>query len=272
MKTNGLSLLGLATLVSALTASPALAADVYFGEDLTAGSAAALTNSVQARSSFVSALAGYGTESFETFAGGQVLPVGAGLTFTGSSTTAVISGGLIRNVPFNARFAADGTNYYETDGNRRITFSAPVAAFGLFVIDANENNNNPATVTVNGQLLTQAQINERPFDSVDGIFRIVTERAPGQFEVLFDAGSFPAGDSSGMFVGLIDSANPFSNIILINGTSGLDGPFLDGFAYDGIMVGTVQMAAIPEPETYALMLGGLGLLGLAVRRRNAVQV
>jgi hypothetical protein len=269
MKATRLSLFGLVTLAAALNTSPAFAADVYFAEDLGAGSAAALTNSLQARAAFVAALTGYGTETFEGFAGGQVLPAGTGLTFTGSATTATISGGLIRNAPFNARYAADGTNYFDTDSNRRITFSAPVAAFGLFVIDANEQNNNPATVTVNGQLLTQAQVEARPFDSVDGIFRIITERAPGQFEVLFDGGTFPAGDSSGLFVGLIDAAHPFSNIILINGTSGLDGGFLDGFAYDGMMVGTVQVAAIPEPQTYALMLAGLGLVGLSVRRRNA---
>jgi hypothetical protein len=29
------------------------------------------------------------------------------------------------------------------------------------------------------------------------------------------------------------------------------------------------VAAIPEPETYALLLAGLGLLGFAARRRRA---
>ena len=28
-------------------------------------------------------------------------------------------------------------------------------------------------------------------------------------------------------------------------------------------------AAVPEPETYAMMLAGLGLLGVAARRRKA---
>jgi hypothetical protein len=30
----------------------------------------------------------------------------------------------------------------------------------------------------------------------------------------------------------------------------------------------VQAAPVPEPETYALMLAGLGLLGMAQRRRK----
>ena len=28
------------------------------------------------------------------------------------------------------------------------------------------------------------------------------------------------------------------------------------------------MAAVPEPETYAMMLAGLGMIGFAARRRN----
>jgi hypothetical protein len=36
--------------------------------------------------------------------------------------------------------------------------------------------------------------------------------------------------------------------------------------------GAVMMAApVPEPETYGMMLGGLGLLGFLARRRKAKQ-
>lgn len=44
------------------------------------------------------------------------------------------------------------------------------------------------------------------------------------------------------------------------------GPF-QGFTSDWVLTGTAT-AAVPEPETYALMLAGLGLVGGTVRRRR----
>ena len=39
--------------------------------------------------------------------------------------------------------------------------------------------------------------------------------------------------------------------------------------YDNFSLQSPAIAAVPEPETYALMLAGLGLVGFAVRRRSA---
>jgi len=36
----------------------------------------------------------------------------------------------------------------------------------------------------------------------------------------------------------------------------------------GIANGVAAVAAVPEPETYAMMLAGLGLLGYMARRRK----
>lgn len=45
-----------------------------------------------------------------------------------------------------------------------------------------------------------------------------------------------------------------------------DGPF-QGLTSDWVLTGTA-VAVVPEPETYALMLAGLGLVGCAVRQRR----
>ena len=41
----------------------------------------------------------------------------------------------------------------------------------------------------------------------------------------------------------------------------------DGFAIDNLSYSTI--AAVPEPETYAMLIAGLGLLGIARRRKQA---
>jgi glycerophosphoryl diester phosphodiesterase len=44
---------------------------------------------------------------------------------------------------------------------------------------------------------------------------------------------------------------------------------VDGVFTDFPDTGVAALAAIPEPGTYTLILAGLGLLGVATRRRKA---
>lgn len=42
--------------------------------------------------------------------------------------------------------------------------------------------------------------------------------------------------------------------------------------YGGTYSGSLNVAAIPEPETDALLMAGLGLIGFVARRKNAKSV
>lgn len=46
----------------------------------------------------------------------------------------------------------------------------------------------------------------------------------------------------------------------------------DGFALQTMGFSALEVAPVPEPETYAMMLAGLGLLGIAARRRKRAAV
>jgi len=45
-------------------------------------------------------------------------------------------------------------------------------------------------------------------------------------------------------------------------------PFVYPTSYDVQTTGTLMIAAVPEPEIYAMMLAGLGLMGFVARRRQ----
>ena len=51
---------------------------------------------------------------------------------------------------------------------------------------------------------------------------------------------------------------------------GFTDSFTGNMDYEHFVVGTnsTNMAPVPEPQTYAMMLAGLGLLGLSIRRRK----
>lgn len=95
---------------------------------------------------------------------------------------------------------------------------------------------------------------------------------------------FPLGVSSGSYVKIIDltQTNQYSAsfVTASGGTAAaaearLISHLMSGQAYFNIHSTTFPggeirafVAAVPEPETYGLMLGGLGVLGLVARRRR----
>lgn len=72
-------------------------------------------------------------------------------------------------------------------------------------------------------------------------------------------GSFGGGTAEDRFFGLTFDGGIKS--ILISNSAG-------GIEVDHVQYGTMFAAPIPEPDTWALLIAGLGLIGVAVRRRS----
>jgi hypothetical protein len=79
--------------------------------------------------------------------------------------------------------------------------------------------------------------------------------------------SEPHFDLSGL--GFMDSGNEWVNIYFAGTYQALIGAGGNTVGGNGPS-GELTISPVPEPETYAMMLAGLGLLGLAARRRKQI--
>lgn len=218
--------------------SASAAPTIFFGENLSPG-AAVSGDPVTARASFLAALSGVSTETFESFSDGDSP---TSLTFTGSGGDIVASfasgAGEIEGNPSAGRFATDGVNYFETNSAFSATFNVPVAAFGFYGTDI-------------GDFAGQLGIN--------------LLRASGDSELLVPH-TINGPNGSLLFFGVIDQANPFTGVQFTSTDSS------DFFGFDQMTIGDVGQVtppgAIPEPGTWAMMLLGFGGLGAVLRRRR----
>lgn len=213
---------------------------VYFGETLGSGESTRLTTfpeATAARDNFLSVLdATVGTESFENYSSGTSGPLaisfsGAGTaTLSGSGSVASTAPGLTNGV---GRYATDGNNYWETTSDFTIDFASPVAAFGFMGIDIGD---------FNGQ---------------------ITLTTTGGLNQVFNVGNSINTSGGGvLFWGIVDDTDTFSSISFGNTNAGTD-----YFAFDQMTIGS-HAQVVPEPETYVMMLAGLGLVGFMARRRK----
>jgi hypothetical protein len=88
--------------------------------------------------------------------------------------------------------------------------------------------------------------------------------------LLFDIADIEAWDTSGVQHTFVYGGNTYQQ--LYSGFSS-DGGHLNTSGSQRVALGfygvaSASLAPIPEPETYAMMLAGLGLLGTVVRRRH----
>jgi len=101
---------------------------------------------------------------------------------------------------------------------------------------------------------------------------LVTTSSSGSTNINFTSGEIngvafnfsPIGDNEWGFTNLAYSAGP-----IVLKLFGVAGPgFMDGASIAASYAGTLNVSAVPEPETWAMMLGGLGLMGFVARRRK----
>jgi len=138
---------------------------------------------------------------------------------------------------------AGGPDILQRDG-LQIDFATPVSAFGIDLL----------------------------FQSLDGFSLAgATVYGPDGTTVLFSNGflSVPAADGGGaFFLGFVsDSAATNIGRIVFNDDDDDSVNPDSNLGYDTLRF-VAQTGAVPEPETYAMMLAGLGLLGFAARRRK----
>ena len=101
---------------------------------------------------------------------------------------------------------------------------------------------------------------------------------PGQFNTILATLSLISNPDGILFNGddtfLATSFTPGGNSLALTWTGSPAGSYylavggLSNGTQGGIYSGAISVTAVPEPETYAMMLAGLGALGFLARRRR----
>ena len=240
-----MTLASIAACAIACTAVPAFAAPVIFsGEDLNMSgdpNQAAFTNATNARNNFFANLTGVGVETFESIPSGTSSPItltfpGAGsATLNGTGSVAAGNDGL-------GRYPFSGSQYYYAGSDDfTINFSSAISAFGFYGTDLGD---------FGGQLTL----------TLTGSNGVTVLTVPNTI------GSSGSTSGSNLYWGFYDTANTYTSISFGNNSGGAD-----IFGFDDFSIGSLEQVTptpAPEPSSWAMMLGGFGLLGGTMRARR----
>ncbi len=187
------------------------------------------------------------------------------------------------------------TNIFTRSGNTSFDFHAAADGKGrTFVVMRATESNGPSAIIggYNPQSWSSIGDYNYTYDDADRtafIFNLTNSeirrqiKGPedvtglGVYQTYNDANYWPSFGSGDIFYQggfSVGYSYAFSYGNVPQGTSLIDGSPFDGLnaRFPEIEVFTISAAPVPEPETYAMMLAGLGLIGFVARRRKQTAV
>lgn len=202
------------------------------------GAADAATLTSLNRATFQTAVAGatsLGQQNFDTLVAGSTLTSDGFVTYGSSSGTPLVTGSFLTSSGANG-LGHTGAGYFLSGDTASFSFLNPITAFAIDI-------NTFATAAASYSVLLNIG------DTANSVFE-----------------TFP-GTGTGQFIGFT-SDTPFSSLVLQS-----NGGFaysLDTLIYGESAAVTGPMTgAAPEPGTWAMMIGGFGMAGGALRRRKS---
>lgn len=173
-----------------------------------------------------------------------------GVTLTGSTPYSLI----------------DGTYYYDNANTGNVS---PSGTYGGYQPSDMLQISNPSFFT-----LTFSQAIENPYIALVSVGQ---RNVPVTYTFDSDVSVLSSGSNYWGYTGYSVAGNAFTGSEF-NGVLQLQGTFTSMHVaigqpeyWHGFNVGSASVSAVPEPETYAMMLAGLGLMGAIARRRKAKQ-
>lgn len=232
-------------IAAAYLATSAQAVTVFSGQDDGVAIGGPYTNSAAAEAAFLVAAGGFGTlttETFETRALGYYSPIainGGTLTYVAPDFGPGLSG--VSNVTSGNLFGFNVTNggsqwfgfpSFLPSGAATFTFTGPTRSFGFYTTGVQTTFTAAITVSL-----------------IDGS------------HMSFD---LPLNVNGGVsYFGVVDDI-PFLSVSIVNTSQPGQS---DAWGIDDISYNT---SLVPEPESWALLVLGFGLIGATLRRRKVV--